>query len=128
MTTKNLWSNVLLAMTLSVGLPLLPMPSALAHTQGNVSAVPMSSDWSAYEYLGNGVSVSYCQVNNTTWTWKFRNDGDTTITYMSFEYVDTRGSHSDVIPSNISPGGSSGGWSVYTAYSKPDIRIKSVSR
>ena len=88
-----------------------------------------SGDWSTWDYLSNQVSVSYNQVQRDTWTWKFRNESaDTTITYMSFKYRDKDGEHTDVFPGRLRPGEAFGGWSAFTASSRPTIVITAIER
>jgi hypothetical protein len=77
---------------------------------------------------GNGVSVSIAQVDSATWTWKFRNDGDDTITYMDFWYTDITGKNYDVFPFPLQPGTAFGGWGTFTAASSPTIQLKTVQR
>ena len=46
-----------------------------------------AGEWSYFSYLGNSVSVSFNQVDATTYTWKFRNDASSRITYMEFDLL-----------------------------------------
>jgi hypothetical protein len=87
-----------------------------------------SGDWSTWDYLSNQVSVSYNQVQRDTWTWKFRNEGVTTIKYMSFKYWDKDGEHRDVLPGSLRPGEVFGGWAAFTASSRPTIVITEIER
>lgn len=80
--------------------------------------------------LGGDVSVSIARVAGTanTWTWQFRNDGDATITSINFEYKDKDGDHSDVMPVSLKRGETCGGWSAFTANSRPTITIDQITR
>lgn len=94
-------------------------------------APPSSAEenWSTWRsFVGENVSVSFSQVNRETWTWKFRNDGGTAITYMAFQYADKDGSHNDVLPFTLQPGQAFGGWAAFTASSNPTIRIVKITR
>ena len=84
--------------------------------------------WTAWKDIGEKISVSFTQVNKSTWTWKFRNDGETTVTYMDFNYTDTKGTHPDVFPGTLAPHKAFGGWAAFTAESKPEIKIKKITR
>lgn len=100
------------------------------------NATVYASEWSAFSYVGDGVSVSFAQVQNTTWTWKFRNDGSRKITYMKFtySYVDANTGQyttdSDVLPGSLKPGETFGGWAAFTSNSRlsPTIRIVKIDR
>ncbi len=85
-------------------------------------------EWSGWEALGQGVAVSYCEVDKKTWTWRFRNDGTTTITNMTFSYRDKDGTHPDLIPGSLKPREVFGGWASFTSSSKPTITLKTVTR
>ena len=86
-------------------------------------------DWSTWDNLSNEVSVSYNQVQRDTWTWKFRNESAvSTITYMTFKYWDKDGEHRDVFPGRLRPGEVFGGWSAFTASSRPTIAITAIER
>jgi hypothetical protein len=88
-----------------------------------------TGDWSSWQYLTDLVSVSYNQVEHDVWTWKFRNESNsTTITYMSFKYWDEDGEHSDVLPVRLEPGEVFGGWAAFTASSRPTIAITEIER
>lgn len=91
-------------------------------------AVPaQQNNWSPWQPCGNSVPVSFVQVAGlTTWTWKFRNDGAQTITYMDFYYTDNTGKYTDVLPGSLKPGAVIGGWTAFTANSAPTIQIKSI--
>ena len=85
--------------------------------------------WSSWRGFDSElVSVSFSQVERDTWTWKFRNDGGQTITYMKFQYTDKDGSHSDVLPVDLKPHAVHGGWASFTASSNPTIRILELKR
>ena len=85
--------------------------------------------WSYWQPLGQQVSVSFSEVpGSSTWTWKFRNDGATAITYMDFYYTDNTGKHTDVLPGRLNPGQTFGGWAAFTASSAPIILIKTIQR
>src|SRR5689334_21354338 len=79
--------------------------------------------WSQWEYIGNGVSVSFTQVTRDTWTWKFRNDEGATIRYMEFNYIDSQGTHPDILPVDVKPGAAFGGWAAFTSSTRPTIVI-----
>ena len=86
------------------------------------------TQWSGFQSVGSGVSVSFAQVNRDTWTWKFRNDEDTTITYMDFKYTDSKGDHKDTLPGSLGPHKVFGGWAAFTASSRPTIEISKIKR
>jgi hypothetical protein len=112
---SKLWGGLALAATLSI----MSMPR-------NVRADDSWSTWQSFEHAR--VSVSFNQVNKETWTWKFRNDGADTITFMEFEYTDKTGTHHDVLPGSLKPGHVFGGWAAFTASSNPSIHITKVTR
>ena len=87
-----------------------------------VTTAQAEDKWSSFEDIGQGVSVSYCQVSKTMWTWKFRNDQQTTITYLAFTYSDKDGAHRDIFPGSLAGGKAFGGWAAFTASSRPTIR------
>lgn len=89
--------------------------------------------WGPWSDLGSFVSVSYSQVNGNTWTWKFRNDGSSTITYMEFKYTDSLGVHQgglNVLPFDLKPGQAFGGWTAFasTGSSRPSVAITKIQR
>lgn len=84
------------------------------------------SSWRSFD--SEEVSVSFNQVKRDTWTWKFRNDGNRTITYMKFQYTDKDGTHSDLLPIDLKPRAAHGGWTSFTASSNPSIRILELKR
>jgi hypothetical protein len=94
------------------------------------SSVALAESWSRWEPFANGadVSVSVSRVNKDTWTWRFRNDGPRTITFMTFEYSDKDGTHKDVLPGNLAPHAVFGGWSAFTASSSPHVHLTKVKR
>jgi hypothetical protein len=63
-----------------------------------------ASEWSAWSSIGDDVSLSYTQLTKETWTWRFRNDGSTAITFMTFTYTDADGEHPGVLPGSLEPG------------------------
>jgi hypothetical protein len=87
-----------------------------------------ASDWSAWSSMGDDVSLSYTQLTKETWTWRFRNDGSTAITFMTFTYTDANGEHPDVLPGSLQPGEVYGGWGAYAASSPAIIVIKEIKR
>lgn len=98
--------------------------------------------WSYFTPLGNSISVSFCKVKNAsrdeegdTWTWKFRNDGYDTISYLEYTYTEyhidyTNEEHNDYFPGTLGPGKIFGGWAAFTAEStrSPTLRIKKIER
>jgi hypothetical protein len=94
------------------------------------------ADWTYFTYVGNSVSVSFSAVDNTTQTWKFRNDGYNTISYMkfSYSYIDANTGRyetdTDILPGSLGPGEVFGGWAAFTANSRvaPTIRIVEIER
>lgn len=86
--------------------------------------------------VGNNVSVSFVRVNNTTYAWKFRNDGYNTIAYMKFNYsyidADSGQYRTDVdfLPGSLRPGAVIGGWAAFSANSRaqPTIQITEINR
>jgi hypothetical protein len=105
------------AVLVGLFLNILPLTVPLRAQDGN---------WSTWQSCGDNVSVSFDQVNSSTWTWKFRNDGTQTITYMDFNYTDNAGQHYDVMPGSLQPGQVIGGWAAFTAASVPTIQLKTV--
>jgi hypothetical protein len=95
-----------------------------------VSALAFAGNWSMWQSFSNnaGVSVSFSDVDSETYTWRFRNDGERTITFLSFEYTDKDGTHSDVLPGDLAPHAIFGGWAAFTASSRPTIRLLKVTR
>ena len=88
----------------------------------------VAGDWQPWQSAGNGVSVSFKQVNKDTWTWRFRNDAASTITFLEFSY-DDNGPHTDVLPATLASGESFGGWSAFTASSpRINLRLTKVKR
>ena len=85
--------------------------------------------WGNWQSLGNSVSVRFSQVpGTTTMTWEFRNDGETTITYMDYYYTDTTGQHTDVFPGTLKTGHAFGGWAAFTGNGRTSISIKTIQR
>jgi hypothetical protein len=95
---------------------------------GLLSLSAGASDWSEWSSIGDDVSLSYMQLTRETWTWRFRNDGSTAITFMTFTYTDAEGEHADVLPGSLAPGKVYGGWGAYAASSPPIIVIKEMRR
>jgi len=95
-----------------------------------------ATNWSMFYVLNNNVSVSFAPVDGTTYTWKFRNDGYNTITYMEFTYTYMDANtyqyktEKDVLPGTLRPGEVFGGWSAFTAVSRsqPVITITKINR
>jgi hypothetical protein len=86
--------------------------------------------------IGHNVSVRVWAVRGVrnTWSWDFRNDGSSTITYMTFNYVayhpdGTTSTHGDIVPFDLRPGQAVGGWIAFAAdsVSEPAIFIKQIS-
>jgi len=95
---------------------------------GLLSLSACASNWSVWSSIGDDVSLSYTRLNKETWTWRFRNDGSTAITFMTFTYTDANGEHSNVLPGSLQPGAVYGGWGAYAASSPPNIVIKEIKR
>ena len=93
-----------------------------------VSLSGCASAWSSWSSIGEDVSLSYMQLTKWTWTWKFRNDGPTSVTFMTFTYSDANGEHPDVLPGSLQPGAVYGGWGAYAASSPPIIVIREIRR
>jgi len=101
-----------------------------------VSGLIEADDWTPYTSIGEGVSVSFKQVQKTTYTWSFRNDQSTIITSMTFSYsyFDAKGGEyktdKDVIPLSIKPGKAFGGWAAFSAETRtqPTITILGITR
>ena len=95
-----------------------------------------ADDWTSFTYLGDGVSVSFARVTSDTYTWKFRNDLSSRITYMKFRYsyVDANSGilqiERDVLPGTLRSGEVFGGWSAFTSNSRvpPTISILEIER
>jgi hypothetical protein len=66
--------------------------------------------------IGNAISArqQYTGVDQT-YTWFFRNDGTQHITGMKFNYIDSLGSHPELLLGKLDPGGTFGGWAAYTS-------------
>jgi hypothetical protein len=116
---KRLWITVLALVGLFAALP-------GAH----------ADNWTYFMALGNNVSVSFVRVDNTTYAWKFRNDGYNTITDMkyTYSYIDADSGLSktdaDILPVPIKPGGVFGGWAAFSANTRfqPSLRITEINR
>jgi hypothetical protein len=85
--------------------------------------------------LGHEVSVRVWQVTGVkdTWSWDFRNDGPETITSLRFVYLarhpdGSTYTRSDIVPGDLRPGQTIGGWIAFTAdsISEPTIVLKEV--
>ena len=95
-----------------------------------------AGSWSTFLTCGSAVSVSYAKVDDKTYTWKFRNDGDRRITYLKFSYsyqdADTNQpkTETDTLPGSLKPGEILGGWAAFTANarSQPAIKILQTDR
>jgi hypothetical protein len=100
------------------------------------AASASASDWSMFRPAGNGVSVSFAAVDRTTYTWKFRNDGDNTIKYMEFTYSYVNAetglyqTDKDVLPVPLGAAKVFGGWAAFTSTSRrpPAIQITKIQR
>jgi hypothetical protein len=72
---------------------------------------------------GCSLSVSFSEVNPTTYSWKFRNDGTQSV-YIQFKYtyVDADSkqltTQPDMFPKALGPGEVWGGWATYTAHTR----------
>jgi hypothetical protein len=95
---------------------------------GLLSSCASPTDWREWSSIGDDVSLSYSQLTKQTWTWRFRNDGSTAITFMTFTYTDVDGEHPDVLHGSLAPGKVYGGWGAYAASSRPMIVIKEIQR
>ena len=95
---------------------------------GLLSSCASPTDWREWSSIGDDVSLSYSQLTKQTWTWRFRNDGSTAITFMTFTYTDVDGEHPDVLHGSLAPGKVYGGWGAYAARSRPIIVIKEIRR
>jgi hypothetical protein len=95
---------------------------------GSLSLSACATYWSAWSSIGDDVSLSYARLTKETWTWKFRNDGSTVITFMTFTYTDADGEHPNALPGSLPPGAVYGGWGAYAASSPPSIVIKEIKR
>jgi hypothetical protein len=73
--------------------------------------------------MGCSLSVSFSEVNPTTYSWKFRNDGTQSV-YIQFKYtyVDADSkqltTQPDMFPKALGPGEVWGGWATYTAHTR----------
>ena len=100
------------------------------------AATILADNWSYFVPVGNSVSVSFAPVDNTTYTWKFRNDGYSRIKYLEFTYTYFDANtyqyrtDKDVLPGSLAPGETFGGWAAFTANSRsqPSIRITDIER
>jgi hypothetical protein len=110
-------------------------PNEIA-SMNNLSA----DEWGYWVYVSNGVSVRFKIVQrnyengNPLWTWQFKNDLGSKITYLKFEYTEYKGysaeKHTDYFPGSLRGGETFGGWSAFTATStiQPSIRIVEIER
>ena len=99
-----------------------------------------ADEWKYWVYAGNGVSVRFKIVQRNyengypLWTWQFKNDLSSKITYLKFEYTEYKGysseKHTDFFPGSLGGGETFGGWSAFTATStiQPSIRIVEIDR
>jgi hypothetical protein len=95
-----------------------------------------ADDWTSFWPVGYNVSVSFVRVNNSTYAWKFRNDGYNIIKYMKFTYsyfdADSGQFRTDVdfLPGRLSPGAVIGGWAAFSANtrSQPTLQIVEIER
>jgi hypothetical protein len=103
---------------------LLVVLGAVLFCGWQVPSARADSTWSTWQSFGNGVSVSFKQVDRAIWTWKFRNDDEfRTITSMSFNVSDDSGAHGDSLPGILRPGNVFGGWAAFTADATVPERI-----
>ena len=76
--------------------------------------------WTAWQnaYGPGQVQVSFAQVGNGTWAWKFRNAGNFTILSFTYTYQDIYGQNraqvKDVEPMTLVPGQIIGGWAYFS--------------
>jgi hypothetical protein len=92
-------------------------------------------DWGIWQRVGGAaqVEVSFANVGNGTWAWKFRNMTGRTITSFNYTYQSTFGPNTrpvaDVEPNVLHPGEEFGGWAAFSCQcpAPPAIRITSVN-
>jgi hypothetical protein len=100
------------------------------------SQIVNADNWSTFWPIGDSVSISFVQVNASTYAWKFRNDGNDAITYMKFtySYYDANSGQFktdvDYLPGGLAAGGVIGGWTAFSANtrSQPSIQIIEIRR
>jgi hypothetical protein len=114
-------------------------PNLTSGGPNSLAANVKVDEWGYWVYLGNGVSVRFKIVQrnyengNPLWTWQFRNDLSSKITYLKFEYTEYKPyseKHTDYFPGSLRGGETFGGWSAFTATStiQPSIRIVEIER
>lgn len=105
--------------------------TALASVMALPSLNAQKSNWGPWQGMGNGVSVRFSKVElgSGAWTWSFRNDWPTTITRMTFKYVDKDGEHADMLAFPMPPHHTEGGWMDFTVSSHPtSFEITEIKR
>ena len=128
----------------SPGFYTAPRPASRESMNTTAGEIAFSSnlsmdEWGYWEYLGNGVSVRFKIVQRNyengypLWTWQFKNDLDSKVTYLEFMYTEYQYSskeHKDVFPGTLGGGKAFGGWAAFTAVSsrQPSIRIIEIKR
>jgi hypothetical protein len=131
----------LLVTATSLALLLLASASILI---GNAAPIPGAAAlqdpcWSEFVSMGNGLSISFCEVNKrktspSDWTWKFRNDESTTVTFLKFDYIEHKGQtqerHHDIFPGSLKAGKVFGGWAAFLATSdaRPEVIVAEMKR
>lgn len=108
--------------------------TSLAMVVGLLAATAsiQADDWTSFWSVGNNVSVSFVRVDNSTYAWKFRNDGYRTISYMKFtySYFDANSGQFrtdvDFLPGRLRPGDVVGGWAAFSANTRSQPRIQLV--
>lgn len=99
-------------------------------------------DWGNWYNLGQGVSVRYSIVQknwensvNHYWTWQFRNEEASKISYLEFKVTEnkadgTREEFKDWFPGNLEGYKAFGGWAAFSAVSRtePAITILKIER
>jgi TonB family protein len=76
--------------------------------------------------LGSGIFVQVEQVTKTVWTWRFKNQSSRRLMSMDYRYIDSEGEHKDSMGWHLNPGASHGGWSDYTASSRPSFIVDNL--
>ncbi len=92
-------------------------------------------EWGIWQRVGGvaQVEVSFANVGNGTWAWRFRNMSSRTIQSFSYTYQSTFGSNTspiaDVEPHILSPSEVFGGWASFSCecQAPPFIQITSVN-
>jgi hypothetical protein len=113
-----------------VVVPAVSVASVLGLTQEAGAA-----DWGIWQRVGGAapVEVSFANVGNGMWAWKFRNMGSRTIGSFNYTYQSTFGPNTrpiaDVEPHILHPGEEFGGWASFSCecQAPPFIQITSVN-